>query len=84
MYQLKRSKPFIKSLKKLSGIEQVAVERKLDVLAEDPSHPSLRTKRYHKVKGWRESSVNMSIRILWMLEGDKIILLHNVGHHDIL
>jgi len=31
-----------------------------------------------------ESSINMSIRILWRFEGNKIILLMQIGQHDIL
>ena len=29
-------------------------------------------------------SVNMGIRIIWFYEGDEIIMLLDVGHHDIL
>lgn len=31
-----------------------------------------------------ESSVNMDIRIIWFYENNEIILLLDIGHHDIL
>ena len=84
MYKLEPSKAFAKSLKKLSKNEQRAVAGKLKILAEDPFHPSLRTKKVQRLNDVFECSVNMSIRILWMYKDGKIILLINVGHHDIL
>ncbi len=47
-------------------------------------HPSLRTKRIQGIKDLFECSVNMDIRIIWYYEGDKLIILVDVGHHDIL
>ncbi|MCL2168435.1 MAG: cytotoxin [Defluviitaleaceae bacterium] len=70
----------------MSKVDQHRVDEKMKLLARDPRHKSLRTKRYHgsvKDEVW-ESSVSMSIRILWRYEDGKIILLMNVGHHDIL
>jgi len=84
MYQLERLKTFTKCLKKLSANEQSAVERKLVVLAKDPFYHSLRTQKYRSRKGVYESSVNMDIRVLWTFEDGRIILLRDVGHHDIL
>jgi len=84
MYKLEYSKAFEKSLKKLSGNEQRAVAVKLKLLINTPMHPSLRTKKVQRLKDVYESSVNMDIRILWMHKGDRLILLINIGHHDIL
>ena len=84
MYKLEPSKAFVKSLKKLSKNEQKAVAVKLNLLSENPFHPSLRTKKVQRLKDVFECSVNMSIRILWMYRGDTIILLIDIGHHDIL
>ena len=36
------------------------------------------------IDGLFECSVNMDIRILWKYEDGKIILLLEIGHHDIL
>jgi mRNA interferase RelE/StbE len=51
------------------------------VLAKNPWHPSLRTKR---IKGSSEFevSVNMDIRMAIKFSGDTIILLLDVDHHD--
>ena len=84
MYSLEYSKAFKKSLKKLSAIEQRTTAEKLKILVENPLHPSLRTKKVQRLKDVYESSVNMDIRILWMHKGNRIILLLNIGHHDIL
>ena len=59
MYKLEPTKAFEKGLKKLSGKEQQAVANKLKILAENPFHPSLRTKKVQKLKNVFESSVNM-------------------------
>ena len=84
MYKLEPTKAFVKSLKKLSGNEQKSVAVKLKLLAKNPYHPSLRTKKVQGMKDIFECSVNMDIRILWKHEGNRLILLIDIGHHDIL
>jgi len=84
MYSFEPTKMFLKSLKKLSQNEQKAVARKLVLLAQNPFHPSLRTKKVQSLENIFECSVNMDIRILWTYKNDKIILILDVGHHDIL
>ena len=85
MYKLKYTKSFEKDLKKLSRSEQKTVVQKLKILAENPFHPSLRTKKVQGLDNVFEMSVNMDIRILWRYENGVIILLLDIGHHkDIL
>ena len=55
-----------------------------ELLAENPFHPSLRTKRIQGATDLFECSVNMDIRIIWYYEGDKMIIVVDVGHHDML
>ena len=57
------------------------VDAKLRTLARDPWHPSLRTKRIQGT-GEFEVSVNMDIRMAITFEGDKIIVMLGVDHHD--
>jgi len=79
--------PFVRSHCTFSIViftEQRAVAEKLKFLAKNPFHPSLRTKKLQRLEDVFESSVNMDIRILWMHKGDRIILLIDTGHHDIL
>lgn len=74
---------FQKHFKRLSTQEKNQLKTKLELLAQNPSHPSLRTKRIQGTDLF-ECSVNMDIRIIWYYEGDKMIILLDVGHHDIL
>lgn len=75
---------FKKHFKNLSSKEKIQVMAKLELLAENPSHPSLRAKRVQGTIDLFECSVNMDIRIIWYYEGDKMIIVLDVGHHDIL
>lgn len=83
-FQIAFSDKFRKSYKKLSDIEQSQVKSKVRILAENPMHPSLRTKRIQGSNRLFECSVNMDIRIIWHYDGERIILLLDVGHHSIL
>ena len=83
-YQLTFTDRFQKNYKALSENEKKQIMKKLALLAENPMHPSLRTKRIQGTSDLFECSVNMDIRIIWYYEGDKIIILLDVGHHDIL
>jgi len=83
-FQFAYSKDFKKHYKKLSVPEKKQVTSKLVLLAKNPLHPSLRTKRIKGTDKLFESSANMDIRLIWYYEGDRIIILTDVGHHDIL
>lgn len=50
MYKLEPTRVFEKRLKKLSGNEQRIIAGKLKILADNPFHPSLRTKKVQKLK----------------------------------
>ena len=75
---------FQKHFKTLSPAEKKQLKNRLVLLSENPFHPSLRTKRIQGSDGLFECSVNMDIRIIWYYEGDRMIILLDVGHHDIL
>jgi len=75
---------FQKHYKKLVAREKKQLANKLKLLAENPMHPSLRTKRIQGTDDLFECSVNMDIRIIWFYEGERIIVLLDAGHHDIL
>ena len=83
-FKLVFSDGFVEDLKKFPLAMRKRVMKKVDLLAENPAYPSLRVK---KIKGWDdifECSVNMDVRIIWRYDGEKIILLMHIGHHDIL
>lgn len=83
-YQITFTKRFEKHFKDLTAQGKKQLRNKLLLLAENPLHPSLRTKRVQGIQDLFECSVNMDIRILWYYEGDKLIILVDVGHHQIL
>jgi mRNA interferase RelE/StbE len=83
-YQFTYTERFKKSFAKLSANEKSQTRAKLGLLSQNPTHPSLRTKRIQGTENLYECSVNMDIRMIWYIEGSKIIMLLDIGHHDIL
>ncbi|MDR0947584.1 MAG: cytotoxin [Ruminococcus sp.] len=83
-YTLIRTKQFEKSFKKLSKVEKALTISKLEIFSQTPLHPSLRAKHIQGTKNLFEASVNMDIRFVWRYDGDRIILMLDIGHHDIL
>lgn len=81
-YKITYSKRFQKHYKKLTQTEKKQIKVKVEMLSENP--PSLRTKRIKGTEDLFECSVNMYIRIIWYYEDEQLILLLDVGHHDIL
>jgi mRNA-degrading endonuclease RelE of RelBE toxin-antitoxin system len=80
-YKLQLSDEFFAHYKKLTTQEQSQVDSKLVILAENPWHPSLRTKRIRTTDEF-EISVNMDLRIAIEFDGDTIIVLLDIDHHD--
>ena len=69
----------------MTAIEQKQIAKKLNLLKQNPFHPSLRTKKVRGLDGVFEMSVNMDIRVIWKYAGAIILILIDVGHHkDIL
>ena len=75
---------FKKHYAKLAGDEKELFRTKLRLFAENPAHPSLRTKRIRGTENLYEFSVNMDIRVIWFYEGEALVALVDIGHHDIL
>ncbi|MFA7118789.1 MAG: hypothetical protein WC159_08460 [Sphaerochaetaceae bacterium] len=83
-FQITTSSRFEKSYSKLTQVERKQLKSKLELLAKNPLHPSLRTKRIQGSESLFEFSVNMDVRVIWYHEGNLIIVLLDVGHHDVL
>jgi mRNA interferase RelE/StbE len=83
-FKITYSDKFKKSYKKLTPKEQIQVKNKIELLIQNPFYPSLRTKKIKGTKFFYESSVNMSIRLIWHFEDELLILMIDVGQHDIL
>lgn len=75
---------FSKHFTSFTDIEKQQLRNKLELLAQNPLHPSLRTKRIKGTEDLFECSVNMDVRIIWYYEGSTMVVLVDVGHHDIL
>lgn len=75
------SNRFKKDYKKLAGDTQKTLRNKLKIMANNPFHPSLRTKKIRGKEDILECSINMSTRMTWQYrEGE--IFLRAVGEHD--
>ena len=83
-YQITYTKRFKKHYQKLTAAEKKQIKAKVALLSENPLYPSLRTKRIQGTDDLFECSVNMDIRIIWYYEHERLILLLDVGHHNIL
>ena len=84
VYKITYSGRFQRNFKKLHPHEKKQIKRKVELLSKNPMHPSLRAKRIQGVDDLFECSVNMDIRIIWYYEGERLIVVLDVGHHDIL
>ena len=78
IYRLER---FYCNYKKLDENVKKAVKTKLRLMAENPFHPSLRTKKVQGTQGIFEASINMGYCMTWEYYQDGI-LLRNIGEHD--
>ena len=83
-YEILFSSRFKKSCTKLHTSEKKVFYKKLSLFIENHKHPSLRTKKIKGSEILYESSINVAIRVIWIYEDDKIILMLDIGHHDIL
>ena len=84
MLRITYTERFKKHYKQLSETEKRQFRNKLEVFAENPLYPSLRVKRIQGTAELFEFSVNMDIRVIWFYEGDDLVALVDIGHHDIL
>ena len=84
MLRITYTERFKKHYKLLSETEKKQFKSKLEVFAENPLYPSLRVKRIQGTTELFEFSVNMDIRVIWFYEGDDLVALVDIGHHDIL
>ena len=84
MLQITFTDRFQKHYKDLTEIEKKQFKNKLSIFSENPFHPSLRTKRIQGTSDLFEFSVSMDIRVIWFYEGEALVALVDIGHHDIL
>ena len=72
---------FEQKVRELPAEIKKALRAKLDLMIENPRHPSLRVKKIQGQAAIFEASITMSIRLTWQYSEDGI-LLRNIGEHD--
>lgn len=65
---------FKRSYKQLSREAQKALQKKLDLMSNDPHHPSLRTKKVQGTDEIFECTITMAVRLTWQYQGESILL----------
>ncbi|BAF58578.1 MAG: hypothetical protein HPY89_05920 [Pelotomaculum sp.] len=75
------SELFAEKVRQLPVEVKSILKKKLELMLENPRHPSLRTKKIQGQDNIFEASVTMDIRMTWQYTGDGI-LLRNIGEHD--
>ncbi len=84
MYTLVEGKKFRKSVQRLDKVDKKKAAQKIEILKDNPKHPSLKTHWNKKRKAW-QSSISNRIRIWWDYgPGEKEITLFVVGDHQIV
>jgi mRNA-degrading endonuclease RelE of RelBE toxin-antitoxin system len=78
---LERTERFKRAYKKLDEAKRGRVQKALQLLAENPRHPSLQVKRMQGTNGIWEARASLSLRITLEMDSETI-LLRNVGEHD--
>ncbi|MBU0608585.1 MAG: type II toxin-antitoxin system RelE/ParE family toxin [Armatimonadetes bacterium] len=76
------TEPFLDDFRALPERLQRRVLAKLELLAANLLHPSLRVKRVQGRVGLYEASVNMQYRLIFRL-GDDTLVLHRLGTHKV-
>lgn len=82
---VKTSRYFEKEFKRLPQGLKDSAKKKIELLLDNVSHPSLRVKKvigYHEVPSIMEMSINMAFRITFQVFPDFIYLRH-VRTHEI-
>jgi mRNA interferase RelE/StbE len=75
------SDSFREGVRRLSSEAKKQLKKKLELMVENPRHPSLRSKKIQGIDGIFEASVNMDIRMTWQYTEDGI-LLRKIGEHE--
>lgn len=81
MMRIEYSDHFRQAVLSLSPEVKRQLKKKLELMIENPRHPSLRTKKIQGTADLFEASINMDIRMTWEYIGDGI-RLRNIGEHD--
>ena len=67
---------------KLPATIQQKVDKAIHLLADNPQHPSLRSKKIQGVRGIYEARIDRNYRMTYERLGDDVHRLRVVGKHD--
>lgn len=82
MPTIEYSETFLRQFKKLPEEIQKKVRKAIRLLAEDPKHPSLRSKPIRGARGIYEMSPDMHYRITYERLPDDVLRLRVISPHD--
>jgi mRNA-degrading endonuclease RelE of RelBE toxin-antitoxin system len=77
------TKTFVRDYRKLPQVMQEAVDKQLELLLSNSTHPSLNVKKMNDPRNIWEGRVTYSYRFTFHMEGDTYIL-RSVGTHHTL
>lgn len=82
MPKIKFTRRFLKSFARLPKAVQEKVRKQIELLAENPRHPSLQTKPVQGAEGIYEARVDIDYRLTYEREAEDTLVLRVVGKHD--
>ncbi len=81
--KLIRTRRFLEDYRKLPAQVQKQTDQKLQYLAQNVGHPSLRVKRVRSHEEVYEGGINLDYRLLFLITTEGYVLLR-IGRHDML
>ena len=82
MPKVKFSKRFSKAYLRLPLEIRAKLKKALELLAENPRHPSLQTKPIKGARGFYEARVDINYRMTYIRLADDSVEMSNVDKHD--
>jgi mRNA-degrading endonuclease RelE of RelBE toxin-antitoxin system len=82
MPKVKYSKRFTKVYLRLPPEIRAKLKKTLDLLGENPRHPSLQTKPIKGAQGFFEAGVDINYRMTYIRLPDDTVEMSNVDKHD--
>jgi len=72
----------MKSFARLPGPVQEKIKKQIELLAENPRHPSLQSKPIRGAPGIYEARVDIDYRLTYECDEEDSLVLRVVGKHD--
>jgi addiction module RelE/StbE family toxin len=82
MPKIRFTRRFLRSFARLPAAVQEKIKKQIDLLPENPRHPSLQTKPIQGAAGIYEARVDSDYRMTYERDVDDTLVLRVVGKHD--